>query len=129
MVVLPVPTSPVMAMNPLRLCTPYIRLARASSCCGLRKRNEGSGLMLNGFWVKPKKALYMFTRSWRAALIASYHGPDHANLALPATCPKPRLRSRGRRGLFALFVFFRFLGLLSLDERFHRADQHMRIAA
>src|SRR5262245_42187858 len=39
-----------------------MRLASASSCCGLRNRNEGSGLMLNGFWVKPKKALYIFTR-------------------------------------------------------------------
>src|ERR1035441_1320510 len=38
-----------------------MRLARTSSCWGRRKKNEGSGLMLNGFWVKPKKALYMFT--------------------------------------------------------------------
>jgi hypothetical protein len=43
----------------------------------LRNRNDGSGLMLNGFWVKPKKALYINHRRTRGSpftgLLASYH--------------------------------------------------------
>src|SRR5580692_10357380 len=36
-----------------------MRLAKASSCCALRYKNEGSGLRLNGVLFKPKKALYI----------------------------------------------------------------------
>src|ERR1035441_2341021 len=94
-----------------------MRLASASSCCGLRKRNEGSGLMLNGFLVKPKKALYMFTGSqWRdpacqgAALLASYHGAEvRPNVRRECAYWSWGLGSRGRRGFVA---FLRFLGLL-----------------
>src|SRR5580704_2698736 len=50
-----------------------MRLASASSCCELRNRNDGSGLMLNGFWVKPKNALYIVAA--RQILSSAYHVP------------------------------------------------------
>src|SRR5438045_2502090 len=49
-----------------------MRLASASSCCALRNRNDGSGLMLNGFCVKPKKALYILAAG-KLKTTASYH--------------------------------------------------------
>src|ERR1035438_7126951 len=111
-----------------------MRLARASSCCGLRKRNDGSGLMLNGFLVKPKKALYMFTEAQRTdpatqgpALLASYHGAEvRPNARRRCAYWNGGLGSRGRSGLIA---FLGFLRLVGLDQRFHRADQHVGVAA
>src|ERR1019366_7216923 len=103
-----------------------MRLASASSCCGLRKRNEGSGLMLNGFLVKAKKALYMFTGSqWRdpacqgAALLASYHGSEvRPNMRRECAYWSEGLGSRGRRGFVAFLLFLGFLRLVGLDQRF-----------
>src|ERR1035441_519010 len=114
-----------------------MRLARASSCCGLRKRNEGSGLMLNGFLVKPKKALYMFTgspaeksRLSGAALLASYHGAKvRPNARRECAYWSQGLGSRRRSGLVALLRFLGFLRLVGLGHGFHRADQHVGVAA
>ena len=48
MVVLPVPTSPVITTKPLASLRPYSRCARASLWPGLMYRNLGSGVMENG---------------------------------------------------------------------------------
>ena len=48
-VVFPVPTSPVRTRNPLFSWAPYTSWARASRCAGVRNRNLGSGVALNGF--------------------------------------------------------------------------------
>src|SRR5215469_8519842 len=88
-----------------------MRFANASSCCLLRKRNVGSGLMLNGFCLKPKKALYMGLRF--------------------------RCGRWGMRRFFTLrrvrFAAGRWLslsgGLLRLRSCLHRAYQNMRVAA
>ena len=53
-VVLPVPASPVSTTKPLRLKTEYVSPASASRWADVRKRNAGSGVMLNGSLLNPK---------------------------------------------------------------------------
>src|SRR5438552_9096641 len=101
-----------------------MRFASASSCCMLRKRNEGSGLMLNGFWLKPKNALYIPT-------FPSSATPGSAGFNLPFPILRGILRrpphSLPRRWrLWSLLGFFR---LLVLPRGFHGTDQHMCVAA
>jgi hypothetical protein len=63
MVVLPVPTSPVSKMRPLRAWIPYVSSSNDSCVCGVKNRYRGSGLILNGFSHSAKKCLYMLARS------------------------------------------------------------------
>ena len=58
-VVLPVPTSPVSTMNPLRAEMPYSSVARASRVCGIMYMKRGSGLPAKGLLCRWKKLLYM----------------------------------------------------------------------
>ena len=52
-VVLPVPTSPVRTVKPVLSRTPYSSWASASRWPGVRNRNRGSGVVLNGFSRSP----------------------------------------------------------------------------
>src|SRR5215472_18908919 len=83
-----------------------MRFARASSCCVLRNKNAGSGLTLNGFWVKQKKALYILTgghgRDPNQGLLASYHARERVQTAERLSAygtrrAKPRTLSKTRR--------------------------------
>ena len=58
-IVLPVPTSPVNWMKPPLSVTPYMRCARPSPCRSLMNRYRGSGVIVKGFSLRPKKVVYM----------------------------------------------------------------------
>src|SRR3989442_15891128 len=64
MVVLPVPTSPVIWTNPPCSFTPYRRWANASSWRGVWYTNRGSGVVEKGHSVNWKYDRYIRGPSW-----------------------------------------------------------------
>src|SRR3989442_432189 len=94
MVVLPVPTSPVIWTNPPCSFTPYRRWANASSWRGVRDTNPGSGVVEKGHSVNWKYDRDIKAQSGAGgkAAAAPYHTRGHRWRAASSR-PAPTLLS------------------------------------